>query len=627
MSSICWSWMEGLLDAWNGMTPAVRPVWLQGADRRDAMRAEVDRQQADTRGSASRRGGLMLSGAESSSLDQTVSWSSRQGHHLHHGGASIGSPRGGRSSSSGDFSPRAAIALGSQPTPISRADWAGRERLRSLPMIYILIVAMAAFWKRVILRDADLVLYEIDTFVILALSVIFILLSSPLPISPVGFKLLELGVIGLFAGRLVVIQYRLMLKFSLLNNPMMAQMITKNVVMVHIVLILTYGFYSTKTWRCFLFVMGPISLLPFANLALLSYWHPVTMGWLWRGWRPGEAPWFWLFSFDAMILAILGIGSAFGAHLITRLRHQVAEARQLGQYRLRRQIGSGGMGEVYLAEHRLLKRPCALKLIRPDRLADPRVLVRFEREVRLTATLSHPNTVEIYDYGRTEDGTFYYVMEYLPGLSLAELVDRYGPLPPSRVVYLLRQVCEALYEAHVAGLIHRDIKTSNIFAARRGGRDDVAKLLDFGLVRPTTSVGMAGLSDEGQILGTPLYMSPEQAKGQRELDERSDLYSLGAVAYHLLTGRPPFEDRSGFAVLIALARDPVVPPSLICPGIPADLERVVLRCLAKDAADRYSDAEALEQALAACACAADWDRDSAARWWRDAGRVASEEQG
>ena len=188
-----------------------------------------------------------------------------------------------------------------------------------------------------------------------------------------------------------------------------------------------------------------------------------------------------------MILLILAVGSAFGARTISRLRRQVAEARQLGQYRLRRRIGAGGMGEVYLAEHQLLKRPCALKLIRPEDVADPKALERFEREVRLTATLSHPNTVEIYDYGRTEDGTYYYVMEYLPGLSLAELVERHGPLPPGRAVYLLRQVCLALREAHAAGLIHRDIKPSNIFAARRGGMDDVAKLLDFGLVRPAAT--------------------------------------------------------------------------------------------------------------------------------------------
>jgi serine/threonine protein kinase len=301
---------------------------------------------------------------------------------------------------------------------------------------------------------------------------------------------------------------------------------------------------------------------------------------------------------------------------------EFAEARQLGQYRLRRQIGAGAMGEVYLAEHQLLKRPCALKMIRPDRVSDPGALERFQREVRVTAALSHPNTVEIYDYGRTSDGTYYYVMEYLPGLSLGELVQRHGLLPPGRAVYLLRQVCQALREAHAVGLIHRDIKPSNIIAARRGGMDDVAKLLDFGLVRPVTTAPDADLSAHGQILGTPLFMSPEQATGDRELDPRTDIYSLGAVAYHLLSGRPPFNGAGGMAVLVAHARDPVVPPSQMLTGIPADLERVVLRCLAKAAADRFADAESLERALGECACARDWDQDRAARWWRDAGHIS-----
>jgi serine/threonine-protein kinase len=279
------------------------------------------------------------------------------------------------------------------------------------------------------------------------------------------------------------------------------------------------------------------------------------------------------------------------------------------------------MGEVYLAEHQLLKRPCALKLIRPGIASGVQALARFEREVRLTATLSHPNTVEIYDYGRTEDGTYYYVMEYLPGLSLAELVERHGPLPPGRAVYLLRQVCGSLREAHAAGLIHRDIKPSNIFAARQGGIDDVAKLLDFGLVLPVAQLDAPHMTGEGWVLGTPLFMSPEQAKGGEELDRRSDIYSLGAVAYYLLTGRPPFDRVDGIALRIAHARDPVVPPSQVRDDISQDLERVVLRCLAKDAADRYPDAQSLERALGACACTSDWDQDRAARWWWDADRA------
>jgi len=356
--------------------------------------------------------------------------------------------------------------------------------------------------------------------------------------------------------------------------------------------------------------------MPFANLLALSLRYPQAMGWLWRGWRQSNTARVALFSFDAMLLLIVAVAVTFGAHTMSRLRRQVAEARQFGQYRLRKRIGTGGMGEVYLAEHHLLKRPCAVKLIRPEDVADPNALERFEREVQITATLSHPNTVEIFDYGRTENGTYYYVMEYLPGMSLAELVARHGPLPPGRAVYLLRQACQALREAHAAGLIHRDVKPSNIFAARRGGMDDVAKLLDFGLVRAAAPTVAAHLSREGQVLGTPLFMSPEQARG-RDLDVRSDIYSMGAVAYYLLTGRPPFEEDDGLGVMIAHARDPVLPPSRVRAGLPDDLDRVVVRCLAKDPADRFPNAATLERALGECTCSEDSDQEQAIRWWCD----------
>jgi serine/threonine-protein kinase len=496
-----------------------------------------------------------------------------------------------------------------------------RARLRELPMIYILMLGIAIFWRRAVLGNEDLTLYQVDVAIILALVGIIALLWSRWPIPLAWLKALELGMIGMLAIRITFTQYRLMLIYSLRGDKMMAQLTMKNVVLLISILILTYGLYVPKSWRRAALVVGPLAMLPFATLMVLILQYPDAMEWLWEGWQLSETPRIRLFLFDAMILLMLALGSTFGARRLSRLRRQVAEARQLGQYRLRRRLGAGGMGEVYLAEHQLLKRPCAVKLIRPGDAADPHALERFEREVRLTATLSHPNTVEIYDYGRAEDGTYYYVMEYLPGLSLAELVERYGPLPPARAVYLLRQVCGALREAHAAGLIHRDIKPSNIFAARRGGMDDVAKLLDFGLVRPVATGRAAHLSAEGQILGTPLFMSPEQAMGGRELDERSDIYALGAVAYCLLTGRPPFEGEDGIAVLIAHARDPVMPPSRVRPGIPTDLERVVLRCLDKDAAERFPDAGCLERALGACACAGNWDQDLAAHWWRDYGRA------
>ena len=257
------------------------------------------------------------------------------------------------------------------------------------------------------------------------------------------------------------------------------------------------------------------------------------------------------------------IAATIGAHTIGRLRREAFEARQLGQYRLGRPLGRGGMGEVYLAEHQLLKRPCAIKLIRPDKAGDPTVMARFEREVRSSAKLSHWNNIDIFDYGRTEDGTFYYVMEYLPGLSLFDLVTRHGPLPAGRVIYLLRQTCDALGEAHAMGLIHRDIKPANIFAAQRGRHYDVAKLLDFGLAKPVATLDEESeqLTQAGSITGSPLYLSPEQAMGEVEPDARSDLYSLGAVGYFMLTGRPPFTYDKPMRLLIAHAREIPASPS------------------------------------------------------------------
>jgi serine/threonine-protein kinase len=293
------------------------------------------------------------------------------------------------------------------------------------------------------------------------------------------------------------------------------------------------------------------------------------------------------------------------------------QTRQFNQYRLGAEIAAGGMGEVYLAEHRLLKRPCALKLIRAERAGDPRSLERFEHEVRATARLSDPNTVEVYDYGRTADGTFFYVMEYLRGLSLQELVRRHGPVPPGRVIYLLRQVCEALAEAHAAGLIHRDLTPANVFAARRGQRYDFVKLLDFGLVDSVTDHHAPGPNPGRAVYGTPDYMAPEQITGDRPVARQTDLYMLGGVAYTLLTGRSAFQGGTVTEVMNAQVRDAVVPPTRHRPDIPKDLESVVLRCLAKDPNDRFRSAEELGAVLAACTSADGWDARKAAAWWEE----------
>ena len=316
-----------------------------------------------------------------------------------------------------------------------------------------------------------------------------------------------------------------------------------------------------------------------------------------------------------LTMSIAVATGTLGVRAIRALRQEAFVARQLGQYRLRQLLGSGGMGEVYLAEHQMMKRPCAIKVIRPEKAGDPQVLARFEREVQATAKLSHWNTIDIYDYGRTSDGTFYYVMEFLPGHNIGELVKDYGTMSPGRVVYLMRQVCDALAEAHSHGLVHRDIKPANIFCAYRGGIFDVAKLLDFGLAKPMGGVQEAGLTQEGTITGSPLFMSPEQATGANLVDERSDIYSLGAVMYLMVTGRPPFDYGQPLKVLVAQASETPTSPRALNPSIPEELDEIIMRCLEKQPEDRFQDVATLEEQLERVPIAEPWSSKLAAAWW------------
>ena len=293
------------------------------------------------------------------------------------------------------------------------------------------------------------------------------------------------------------------------------------------------------------------------------------------------------------------------------------DERKVGPYRLRRLIGRGGMGEVYQAEHERLQRPCAVKLIRGDRARHPEALARFEHEAQAAAKLTHPNTVAIFDFGVTDGGEFFYAMELLPGLSLQDVVERTGPLPAARVIHLLRQVCSALAEAHAHGMIHRDIKPANIIAAERGGIFDFAKLLDFGLVK-TGGEADVEITHEGLALGSPLYAAPELTVGDNEIDARTDIYSLGATAYFLLTGRPVFAGENPLKIVFAHAYEQPTPPTELQSDIPAELEAIILRCLAKSPDDRFASVEELEQALARCAPESGWTQDDAKTWWRQA---------
>jgi serine/threonine-protein kinase len=373
-------------------------------------------------------------------------------------------------------------------------------------------------------------------------------------------------------------------------------------------LIVFYGILIPNTGTRCAAVVGVMAVTPLAISMLTGIAERATIGY-------SQA------NFYLVVGACMAGATAiavYGSHRIEVLRTEVVAARRLGQYQLGEKLGVGGMGEVYLAEHLLLRRPCAIKLIRPDRCGQPAALDRFEREVRATAMLTHPNTVQVYDYGRAQDGTFYYAMEYLPGMNLEQLMARHGPLPPERAIHFLRQICGALSEAHANGLIHRDIKPSNVIACRRGGLDDVAKLLDFGLVRNTEFGADVGhQTREGAVEGTPAYMSPEQAEGKTNLDFRSDIYSVGALAYHLLTGQPPFVRQTTLQTLIAHVCDPPTPPRQLREEVAADLQAIVLRCMEKDPAQRFFDARSLEKALADCTAGNLWTEKRAADWWHN----------
>ncbi|MEO0321319.1 MAG: protein kinase [Myxococcota bacterium] len=323
-------------------------------------------------------------------------------------------------------------------------------------------------------------------------------------------------------------------------------------------------------------------------------------------------------DFPAAMGVMTTFGTAFVAavisHVVYGLEARVRAAQELGQYTLEEKIGEGGMGVVYKARHRMLRRPAALKLL-PSAKAGEKAIARFEREVQETTRLTHPNTVAIFDFGRTREGVFFYVMEYLEGLSLQDLVDELGPLPERRAVHLLTQAADALAEAHGLGLVHRDVKPDNLVICQRGGVADVVKVLDFGLVKDVQG-GDPGLSQADTVQGTPLYMAPEALARPEEVDARADLYALGAVAHFLLTGEPVFKG-STVEVFGHHLHSAPTPLSARVPDVCPELEALVLRCLAKEPNERFKDAGALASALRALPVGP-WTRGEAQAWWRDA---------
>ena len=514
------------------------------------------------------------------------------------------------------------LAVGSGPGFTHEMACLLRTRLRLA--ILVILVGFALHFLRVLLLQAAAydhrpVWLVLSGCEIAAMTVALGLLWSRRSLSMGSLRTLELTIFGSIAAFFAWLQVDTYHDGALLraivpgHEEFVFRLVGVSAALRWFVLIVLYGTFIPNTWQRCAAIVGGLALLPVALMVAGSRLDPGTAAFV-----LSALP-------DTLILMATAVAIAvFGSYKLRELHQKAHEGQRIGQYRLKRVLGFGGMGSVYLAEHVLLRRPCAIKLIRPDQAGDPKALMRFEREVQATATLTHWNTIEIFDYGHAEDGTFFYVMEYLPGMNLDEMIERHGLLPPERVVHLLRQVCQALREAHGIGLIHRDIKPSNIFACERGKVYDVAKLLDFGLVKSFGSeTDSLKLTRDGAVTGSPAFMSPEQAAGRHQIDARSDIYNVGAVAYYLLTGKLAFDRLSTLEMLHAHASEPFVPVREFAESVPADLQDVIRRCLEKDPNRRYQDAAALEKALAACESSNPWTPERAEEWWREWGDGAA----
>jgi serine/threonine-protein kinase len=357
---------------------------------------------------------------------------------------------------------------------------------------------------------------------------------------------------------------------------------------------------SPAAWTTAVSVAAALPVVASASFAPAAAGAPAS-GWV-------VALWAGLWAVCAIVVATLASRVIYG------LREEVREARRLGQYTLEEKLGEGGMGIVYRASHAMLRRPTAVKLLPPEK-AGHAALERFEREVQLTARLSHPNTVAVFDYGRTPDGIFYYAMEYLDGTNLEALVRADGPQPPARVVHVLRQVAAALVEAHGIGLVHRDVKPENIILCERGGVPDVAKVVDFGLVKDLERGG-AALSRADVVQGTPLYLSPEAITAPDRVGPSGDLYALGAVGYYLVTGQHVFSGATLVEVCSHhLHTRPEPPSARLGRPVPAALAEILLACLEKDPAKRPPSALALREVLREVPGVRPWGEEEARAWW------------
>lgn len=319
-------------------------------------------------------------------------------------------------------------------------------------------------------------------------------------------------------------------------------------------------------------------------------------------------------TFQLGILAVISVAITKGLY---HMRLSLHKAKQLGAYIIEKEIGRGGMGMVFVAQHALMCRPSAVKVMQAIPGEGEASLLRFEREVQLSAKLTHPNTITVYDFGRTESDTFYYAMEYLEGLNLDDLVVRFGPIPPERTAFILLQVCGSLAEAHANNIVHRDIKPSNIFLTCRGGLCDFAKVLDFGLAKRIIAEGDRRITGTGIVMGTPQFIAPESVAGLELIDGRADLYSLGGVAFWLLTGSPLFEAKDPVDLMVQhVTAQPERVSDVSEFAVPHALDRIVMKCLEKDPDDRFQSATELATALQDIVFPEPWTLEKARTWWQ-----------
>ena len=320
------------------------------------------------------------------------------------------------------------------------------------------------------------------------------------------------------------------------------------------------------------------------------------------------------FAFGTLFALVLVSMTAVASTSAWALRARMREARRVGQYEVEREIGEGGMSHVYLARHVTLKRPAAVKVLKPH-LATDEAVARFRREAQLCSQLTHPNTVEVFDYGTTREGRWYYAMEYLEGVSIDEVVRRSGPMPVARVAHALLQVCGSLAEAHAHGWVHRDVKPQNLLLCARGGRHDVVKVLDFGIVKQVRNPHTRDITQYSRILGTPLYMAPERLRDPADADARADIYALGAVAWFALAGRAAFEAETEHDIVYRVLNEPAPLLAEAVPGVPRELEELVQRCLAKDREGRPAGVDEVQAVLARIAREHPWTEGDARAWW------------